>query len=68
MNATRNANKLLGGIEGLIVKEKDISRRYALFAARDHIKTAIGYLAMDDNERAGIHLNAARWILKGVHA
>ena len=67
MNA-RNANRLLTLTEALIRKETDIARRYALFAARDHIKTACDYLAKSDNERAGIHLDAAKWILKGVRA
>lgn len=68
MTSYQEISKLLAGIDGLIAKEHDIDRRYALFAARDHITIAFRYLNNDDNDRAGIHLDAARWILKGVHA
>lgn len=59
-----SARTVIEFIEDLISKEKDIEKRYALLAARDHMVKANRYLMIDEFDKAMPHLEKARKALK----
>ena len=55
-------------LDEMIGKEKNVTKKYHLFAIRDHCYFAAACLRRNQNDRAGIHLDAAKTLLKEVRA
>ena len=55
-------------LDDMISDEKNVAKKYNLFAIRDHCYFAAACLRKGQNDRAGIHLDAAKTMLKRVGA
>lgn len=63
-----NIELMITKLDEMIGKEKNVAKKYHLFAIRDHCYFAAACLRRNQNDRAGIHLDAARTLLKEVRA
>ena len=63
-----NIDRAVVLLEDMIAKENDTERKYAMLAARDHMKYAWAYLNHNRNDEAGRYLEAAKKIIKGLVA
>lgn len=65
----RNIELMITKLDDMISDEKNVAKKYNLFAIRDHCYFAAACLRRGQNDRAGIHLDAAKMIAnKGVQA
>lgn len=64
----RNIELMISKLDDMISDEKNVAKKYNLFAIRDHCYFAAACLRKGQNDRAGIHLDAAKTMLKRVVA
>ena len=64
----RNIELMIRKLDDMISDEKNVAKKYNLFAIRDHCYFAAACLRKGQNDRAGIHLDAAKTMLKRVVA
>lgn len=64
----RNIELMITKLDDMISDEKNVAKKYNLFAIRDHCYFAAACLRRGQNDRAGIHLDAAKMMLKRVGA
>lgn len=64
----RNIELMITKLDDMISDEKNVAKRLYFFAIRDHCYFAAAYLRRGQNDRAGIHLDAAKTMLKRVGA
>ena len=63
-----NIELMITKLDGMIASEKNVAKKYHLFAIRDHCYFAAACLRREQIDRAGIHLEAAKTLLKEVRA
>ena len=63
-----NIELMITKLDEMIGKEKNVMKKSHLFVIRDHCYFAAACLRREQNDRAGIHLEAAKTLLKRVGA